>query len=199
MEDIKLETVYIPVCDLKPYANNAKVHTEKQIAHIAKSIEEYGFNDPVDVWENESGEYEIVAGHGAVEAAKKLGLEAVPCNILNHLTDEQRRAYCHIHNQTQRETDFDYEILMEDMAALSGCDWEAFGFEGFNFSPDEFGTTFDLDDNEEPKDKQITLKLTKEQYEIIIAACEAVGEPARKGGNKYGNLICEVCEQWAER
>lgn len=198
MQESKLEAVTLPVSELKPYAGNAKIHTEKQIAHIAKSIREFGFNDPIDVWKNEAGEYEIVAGHGAWEAAKLLGLEEVPCNILEHLTDEQRRAYCHIHNQLQRETDFDYDVLMDDMQSID-CDWQDFGFAGFAFDADEFGTDFALDDGDSPKDKQITMKLTDEQHEIIVSACEAVGEPTRTGGNKYGNLVCEVCEQWAER
>ncbi len=198
MQESKLEAAMLPVAGLKPYANNAKVHTEKQITHIAKSIREYGFNDPVDVWVNDAGEYEIVAGHGAWEAAKLLGLEEIPCNILGHLSDEQRRAYCHIHNQLQRETDFDYETLMDEMVAID-ADWKGFGFEGFAFDADDFGTDFALDDGDSPKEKQITMKLTEEQYNIIVSACDAVGEPEIQAGNKYGNLVCEVCRQWAER
>ena len=68
-------------------------------------------------------------------AAKEEGFAEVPCNFLDHLSDEERREYCHVHNQTQLETPFDYEALTADMDNL-GLDWESFGFEKYCYSPE---------------------------------------------------------------
>jgi DNA modification methylase len=84
---MKIET--IKTSDLVPYARNAKKHDEAQVAKIAGSIKEYGFCNPVLI-DKDNG---IIAGHGRVMAAQKLGLESVPCIRLGHLTDAQKRAY----------------------------------------------------------------------------------------------------------
>lgn len=125
MPELKVEEA--AVADLAPYARNAKVHTREQVVQIAKSIEEFGFNDPVAVWDGPDGT-EIVEGHGRVMAAKKLGLKRVPVVRLDHLTDEQRRAYTHIHNQLAMNTGWDFEPLTLDLGELD------FDFNGFGFS-----------------------------------------------------------------
>ena len=130
MPELKIEE--IPVESLIPYANNAKIHTNKQVEQIAASIEEFGDCDPIAIWHTEAGEPEIVEGHGRVLALKKLGISKAPAISLDHLTDEQRRAYTHIHNQTTLSSGFDYETLTEDMDNLN-MDWEAFGFDEYLF------------------------------------------------------------------
>lgn len=128
MRDTNLAVTYVPTADLVPYARNAKTHDAKQVAEIAKSIEEFGFDDPVGVWTNRDGLPEIVEGHGRVLAAKRLGMETVPVLYLDHLSDEERRAYTHIHNQTTLSSGFDMDVLAEDMADLD-VDWAAYGFD----------------------------------------------------------------------
>lgn len=128
MPDLKIEET--PVETLVPYANNAKIHTRKQVDQIAASISEFGNCDPIAVWHNENGEPEIVEGHGRVLALKQLGIETAPVISLDHLTDEQRRAYTHVHNQTTLSSGFDYETLTEDMDNLN-ADWESFGFDEY--------------------------------------------------------------------
>lgn len=128
MPELKVEEA--AVADLAPYARNAKVHTREQVAQIAKSIEEFGFNDPVAVWDGPDGT-EIVEGHGRVMAAKKLGLKRVPIVRLDHLTDEQRRAYTHVHNQLTLNTDWDLETLRLDLGDLD-FEFEDFGFIGLD-------------------------------------------------------------------
>ncbi len=132
-----IEVTEVPVGDLVPYARNAKIHTDEQVGQIVKSIEEFGFNDPVGVWEDPEGDLEIVEGHGRVLAAKKLGLDVVPVIYLNHLTDGQRRAYTHIHNQLTLNSDFDYDKLLDDLADLDGFDFEEYGFDGLEVDVDE--------------------------------------------------------------
>ena len=130
MREAKLEITMMPVAELVRYKNNAKIHTAAQIEHIANSIKAFGFNDPVGIWHNADGLPEIVTGHGAVEAAELIGLAEVPCTFLDHMTDEERREYCHIHNGTQLETGFDVGALIADMSELD-IDWSMFGFDGF--------------------------------------------------------------------
>lgn len=137
----ELEVRDMAVADLVPYANNAKKHPKEQIDQIAESISEFGNCDPIAVWHNEDGEAEIVEGHGRVMALKQLGIDTAPVICLDHLTDEQRRAYTHVHNQTTLSSGFDEQALIEDMDNLD-MDWEALGFS--EFMPD-----FEHDDIED--------------------------------------------------
>ena len=119
----------LPVDDLVPYANNAKEHPDSQVEQIAASISEFGNCDPVAVWHNADGDAEIVEGHGRVLALQKLGIETAPVIYLDHLTDEQRRAYTHVHNKLTMSSGFDFGILEQDLSGLD-FDWEGFGFDG---------------------------------------------------------------------
>lgn len=127
MKELDLKIEELPIENLVPYTNNANIHSQHQIDQIAASIEEFGFADPVGVWENAAGEVEVVEGHGRVMAAKKLGYDKLPVIYLNALSDEQRRAYTHIHNQLTRNSVFDVAILDAEIEALD-FDWESFGF-----------------------------------------------------------------------
>lgn len=82
MDKLKIE--YVPIDSIKPYKRNAKIHTQTQIEHIKKSIQEFQFQDPIGVWNNE-----VVEGHGRLEAAKQLGMKTVPIIRLDNLSDEQ--------------------------------------------------------------------------------------------------------------
>ena len=118
----------VPTESLIPYARNAKIHTNEQIDQICESIGEFGFNDPVAVWDGPEGP-EIIEGHGRVMAAKKLGLEVVPVVRLDHLTDEQRRAYGIVHNKLTMNTGWDFAKLDEEVESLSSIDMGSFGFD----------------------------------------------------------------------
>lgn len=122
---MKLNVEYIPIDDLKPYENNAKIHTQEQIEQIKKSINEFGMNDPIGIWGKDNL---IVEGHGRLMACKELGLKEVPIIRLDDLTDEQRKAYTLIHNQTTMNTGFDIDILNEELENIE-MDLSDFGFE----------------------------------------------------------------------
>jgi len=110
---MNLKIEYIPIGEIKPYQRNAKIHTEEQVEQIKKSIEEFGFNDPLAIWNGE-----IVEGHGRYLAAKELGLETLPVIRLDDLTDEQRRAYGIVHNQLTMNTGFDVDLLGLELDSL---------------------------------------------------------------------------------
>ena len=120
--DLKIE--YVSTDAIRPYAGNAKLHPEQQILQIKKSIQEFGFNDPIAVWKDE-----IVEGHGRLIAAKELGIETVPIIRLDGLTDEQRRAYTLVHNKLTMNSGFDTELLALEIENIPSLDMEEFGFE----------------------------------------------------------------------
>ena len=131
---------------LVPYEGNAKMHTPLQIEQIAKSIEEFGFNDPIAFWKDPDGRNIVVEGHGRLLAAKKLGLEEVPVIDLSSLTDSQRRAYTHIHNQLTMNSGLDYEVLAADIADLTEIDWKGLGFDFVDLASDSGSAVFEPED-----------------------------------------------------
>jgi hypothetical protein len=117
-----------PLADLVPFANNARTHSEAQVAQIAASIREYGFNNPVLV----DGANGIIAGHGRVMAAQKLGLAQVPVIELAHLSETQKRAYILADNRLAEMAGWDRELLSLELADLDelGVDLAVLGFDG---------------------------------------------------------------------
>ena len=113
IEQIKTE-------DLIPYARNSRTHSAEQTAQIAGSIREFGFTNPVLI----DGSNGIIAGHGRVMAAQKLGLESVPCIRLDHLTETQKRAYIIADNKLALNSGWDEEMLALELADLRESDFD---------------------------------------------------------------------------
>ena len=184
----------VPTESLIPYARNAKIHTNEQIDQICESIGEFGFNDPVAVWDGPDGP-EIIEGHGRVMAAKKLGLDVVPVVRLDHLSDEQRRAYGIVHNKLTMNTGWDFAKLDEEVESLANIDMGAFGFD----SMPEFDAIEDLMQNDfadsTPKEDAETFNVT---FMFPIEAREAVTEYLKSyGKDNVAQRIVEEAEQWA--
>ena len=122
---LKLENIAIE--KLIPYARNSRTHSDDQVAQIAASIKEFGFTNPVLI-DKEDG---IIAGHGRVMAARKLGLKDIPCLRLGHLSETQKRAYVIADNKLALNAGWDTEMLKVEFADLKeqGFDLELTGFE----------------------------------------------------------------------
>ena len=120
-----LEAIQIDA--LIPYARNSRTHSDAQVAQIAASIKEFGFTNPVLI---DAGGG-IIAGHGRVLAARKLGMTDVPCIRLDHLTDAQKRAYVIADNRLALNSGWDTEMLKVEFADLQelGFDLELTGFD----------------------------------------------------------------------
>lgn len=103
-----------PVGKLSPYARNARTHSSEQVAQIAASIAEFGFNAPILV-DSAAG---IIAGHGRLLAARKLGLTDVPVIVLDHLTETQKRAYILADNRIAENAGWDEDVLRQELEAL---------------------------------------------------------------------------------
>lgn len=122
-----LKIEYVKAGELKPYANNAKLHPAEQIEQIKRSIEQFGFNDPVAVWKDN----EVIEGHGRLQAILEIGGVDydVPIIRLDSLTDEQRRAYMLVHNKLTMNSGFDLDLLDAELDSITDIDMSDFGFD----------------------------------------------------------------------
>ena len=120
-----IEIKYLNVNDLKPYEKNTRKHTKEDVKYIENSIKEFGMNDPIGIWGKENL---VVEGHGRLMACKNLGIEEVPTIRLDHLSDEQRKAYAIAHNKTAEMSSWNIELLDLELAELD-TDMSLFGFE----------------------------------------------------------------------
>ena len=125
MQKNELKIEYISVDELKPYEKNARHHTKKDIDLIKNSIYEFGMNDPIGVWKDNI----IVEGHGRLEACKQLGMKTVPIVRLDHLTDEERRAYTLAHNRTAQMSTWDNRLVKSEIKDIFKVDMGKFGFD----------------------------------------------------------------------
>ena len=147
---MELKIEYLPIKALKPYEKNTRKHQKKDVENIARSIEKYGFNDAIGIWKDNI----IIEGHGRLLAAKQLGMTEVPCVRLDHLTDEQRREYAIAHNATAELSEWDLDILPDELADL---DLSAFDF--------DFGVSLDEHDTETKQREEIALN---ESVSVVV-------------------------------
>ena len=143
-DTLRLKITYRKVEDLKPYTGNARTHSEKQIEQIAASIRQFNFVNPVLI--DDAGG--IVAGHGRVAAARKLGFTEVPVIELAHLSESERRAYVIADNRLAELAGWDREILAIELQALSEMDLD-FDLEITGFETAEIDLLLDDDASEE--------------------------------------------------
>jgi hypothetical protein len=127
-QKLKSEIKYLPTDSLLPYNRNARMHSGLQVEHIAQSIQEFGFLNPILI---DSASKTILAGHGRLLAAQKLGLETVPTVAFNHLTDTQRKAYTLADNKLALDADWDYDLLKSELdeLKLEEFDLDIIGFD----------------------------------------------------------------------
>ncbi len=140
--------------DLIPYIRNARTHSESQIAQIAASIKEFGFLSPILIAEDNT----ILAGHGRLAAARKLGLKQVPCVKESHLTETQRRAYIIADNKLSLNAGWDDEILAIELSELQGAD---FDLDLLGFDESELVSIFEDDKEVEDDDFDVEEELNK--------------------------------------
>ena len=174
---MELKIEYMALEKLKPYEKNARKHQEADLSTIKASISEFGMSDPIGVWGKGNI---IVEGHGRYFACKELGIDKVPVIHLDHLTDEQRRAYALAHNKTAEMSEWDFDLLGEELADILDIDMSDFGFD------------LSEDDPTAPTERKDLSDKVGETYEVIIE-CDSeeqqaeIYERVRKEG-----LSCRV-------
>lgn len=117
--------IFLKTSYIKPYENNAKIHDDAQIEMIIKSIKEFGFTNPLLIDENNN----LIAGHGRLLAAERMGMSEVPCRVIKGLTYEQRRALILADNKIAEMADWDYDKLEMELNSIADIDMADFGFD----------------------------------------------------------------------
>lgn len=136
----------IKLADIREYSTNAKLHPQSQIEQIKKSIDDFGFNDPIAIDENNV----IIEGHGRYKAVQQMGWTEVPCIRLSHMTEQQKKAYILAHNKLTMNTDFDPDMLAMEIENILDFDMEDYGF--------DIGIEIDLPkEKNDPKEKQFDI------------------------------------------
>ena len=148
------------VNNLIPYIRNARTHSESQIAQIAASIKEFGFLSPILIAEDNT----ILAGHGRLAAAQKLGLKQVPCVKENYLTETQRRAYIIADNRLSLNAGWDDEMLAIELSELQGVD---FDLDLLGFDESELASIFEDGKEVEDDDFDVTEELNKPSFSKV--------------------------------
>lgn len=161
----------IKVNDLIPYANNSRLHSDEQVLQIASSIKEFGFLNPIIV----DGDNGIIAGHGRVMAAKKLGIDELPCIDASHLTEAQKKAYIIADNKLALNAEWDSDLLKIEIESLQEDD---FKLDLLGFDVDELNGILGFDgiaEEDEEESEQDYEDKYKEQYGVIIM-CKSAEE-----------------------
>ena len=185
--------VQLPISDLNPYANNPRTHSDAQIERLTLSLKEFGFTNPVLIDDSNN----VIAGHGRLLAAQALNLTTVPTITLDHLTDDQRRAYVIADNQLALTSGWNDDLLQSELEALgdNGFDLSILGWGDdiptFSEDPDYSA----LDDLEDPTEtladgvmKAIQIEFRPEDY----GEAQALVSAARKRGEYVGMKLIEV-------
>ena len=146
---MELKIEYLPIKKITPYRNNARAHGNDDVQAIVNSIKEFGFDDPLGVWGDENV---IIEGHGRLMAAKKLKMKEVPVIRLDHLTDEQRRAYALAHNKTAELSMWDFDLLSEELEGITDIDMSDFGFDLDSLEDEEEVEVEEVETPEPPKE-----------------------------------------------
>lgn len=179
----KTESVMRSVDELIPYANNARTHTDKQITQIASSIKKFGFNNYIVIDDDNM----VLAGHGRLEAAKKLKLTEVPCILARDLSDAEKKAYIIADNKLAENAGWDEELLTIELEDLKD---EGFNLDVIGFDDKELLNLLEPEEEEENESKYTDLVGTP-QYEItgenppLSQCCDS---------NKTEQLIREIEE-----
>ena len=163
IEHLHIDTLYA-------WENNARTHSDEQVEQIARSIREYGWTNPVLIDEQD----QIIAGHGRVAAARRLGIHTVPCLRLEFMDAEQKRAYVIADNQLALKAGWDYDLLRLELGDLRdvGFDLTLTGFDDTDLDAIFTGT---VDKEQDGDPQEFTLKVWSKDEAEIVAVKKLLG------------------------
>ena len=160
MSKTTTEMQMVAVSKLVPYVNNARTHSAEQIMKLRSSLREFGFINPVII----DSDYNVIAGHGRIMAAKEEGLKEVPCVLVDYLTESQKKAYILSDNRMAMDAGWDEELLRIEIESLQGDGFEI-GFTGFD--ENELADLFGTDDTSDVKDDDYDLSAALEKAAFV--------------------------------
>ena len=154
MSKTTTEFQLVDINKLVPYANNARTHNKEQILKLRSSLREFGFVNPVII----DKEYNVLAGHGRIEAAKAENISEIPCVFVDHMTEAQKKAYILADNRMAMDAGWDEELLKVEIEALQTEDFDL-SLTGFDES--ELAGFFDTADDAKEDDFDVDAELEK--------------------------------------
>ena len=158
MSKTTTEMQLISIDKLVPYVNNARTHSPEQILKLRSSLREFGFVNPIII----DREFNVIAGHGRLMAAKEEGIEEVPCVFVDYLTDAQKKAYILADNRMAMDAGWDDELLKIEMEELQNLGYD---LEFTGFDEKELADLFGVDDKEVEEDEfDLTAALEKASF-----------------------------------
>lgn len=189
------------VSELIPYVRNSRTHSEAQVSQIAASIREWGWTMPILCDE----EGNVIAGHGRIMAAQKLGIVEAPCMTAVGWSEAKRRAYVVADNKLALNSEWDTEMLRIEMSELDdmGFDLELTGFDAGEISALQFDDDAEIDmpalaDGDKPPFQDMTFNLHDDQVEQVkeaIAKAKSMGDFGDTGNeNANANALTRICE-----
>ena len=185
----------VPIVKLIPYVNNARTHSPEQITKLRSSLREFGFVNPVII----DREYNVIAGHGRIAAAKEEGITEVPCVFVDHLTEAQKKAYIIADNRMALDAGWDNELLTVEMEELQGL---GFDLSLTGFDDKELSDLFGDDADAKEDDFDVEAELEKPcfsktgdiwhlgRHTVICGDSTDVSTFERLLGNTKVNLVC---------
>lgn len=160
MSKTTTEMQMVAVSKLVPYVNNARTHSAEQIMKLRSSLREFGFINPVII----DSDYNVIAGHGRIMAAKEEGLKEVPCVLVDYLTESQKKAYILADNRMAMDAGWDEELLRIEIESLQADGFDI-GFTGFD--ENELADLFGTDDTSDIKDDGYDLSAALEKATFV--------------------------------
>ena len=154
------EMQLVPLPKLVPYVNNARTHSPEQLAKLRSSLREFGFINPVII----DRDFNVIAGHGRIAAAKEEGITEVPCVFVDYLTEAQKKAYILADNRMALDAGWDEELLRIEIESLQGADFDV-SLTGFG--EDEIADLFAGDGEKDVKDDGFDLSAALEKAAFV--------------------------------
>ena len=154
------EMQLVPLSKLVPYVNNARTHSPEQLTKLRSSLREFGFINPVII----DREFNVIAGHGRIAAAKEEGITEVPCVFVDYLTEAQKKAYILADNRMALDAGWDEELLRIEIESLQGADFDV-SLTGFG--EDEIADLFAGDGEKDVKDDDFDLSAALEKAAFV--------------------------------
>ena len=204
MELIQHDYIQVDINAIKPYENNARLHSSIQINQIMQSIKEFGFTNPLII----DTEYNLIAGHGRLEALKQLNkidfkdnpILQVPCIQVKDLSDTQKRALCLADNQIALNSTWDNEKLQDELEKLinENFNFDCLGFDDSVFDDlnidnalnyDELNDDFTIPSNDKSGFKKITITLKTEHADKVLLFQKENQKTELANGDNYLSLI----------
>lgn len=154
------EMQLVPLSKLVPYVNNARTHSPEQLTKLRSSLREFGFINPVII----DRDFNVIAGHGRIAAAKEEGITEVPCVFVDYLTEAQKKAYILADNRMALDAGWDEELLRIEIESLQGADFDV-SLTGFG--EDEIADLFAGDGEKDVKDDDFDLSAALEKAAFV--------------------------------